>query len=249
MDRLFRAAPILLLCAVVGYLTYSHFTPTIAPPSDGGNTLEWSEAVSERINKLDKSHALLVKRLFEQDSFAPIEERVIELPEDGSLWQTVIVAPQDDASGAHLRQQLRSDPRLVSLQAQTKVYDLSPNHWWVKQRLPGARLPAIVIQRPISATEAKVIYKASGANLPSDSTTLANEIEAAIADCTDCRPRPTPTPQPEPETTPDPIPDLRPPGTPEVQPADDNLGILAYAMIAAAGLGGAYLGVKRDGGL
>lgn len=242
MYRLSRSAPMLALCAVVGILTYCQFSQQPIAP-DNGNSEVWSKVIAQRIEALENRST--PQPLIAAAPIAPpVRERVIELPEDGALWSTVVVYSGDDY-GQRLKSNFENTPQLLALRTQTHYYELPPNHWWVRQNLPGARFPLVLLQRPINATEAKVIYKATGANIPSDGGLLAGEIAQAIEDC--CPrpgPRPTPTPTPTPAPVqPDPIPDLRPNA---VQPAqDESLGTLSYALVAGAALGGAYLGFKQ----
>lgn len=238
----FRSAPQLALVAAVAILAYFQLSEPQTQTVPGNET-EWSQALSQRIMALESRPQQLP--LMAAGMPAAIEERVIELPEDGGNWHTVVVTTPD-AYGQRLKQNFENTPQLLALRSQTTYYELPPNHWWVRQHLKGATFPLVLVQRPVSATDAKVIYKVSGPDVPGDGAILAGEIAQAIEDC---RPRPTPTPTPTPTpapVNPDPIPDLRP-AVVNPQPAqDEGLGLIAYALIAASGVGGAYFGLKGD---
>src|SRR5688572_11541894 len=64
-------------------------------------------------------------------------ERIVDLPEDGDLWQLVLVYTDKARNGddRELAAMFATTPRLQSLVAQTKVYEYPPEHWWVKQHL------------------------------------------------------------------------------------------------------------------
>lgn len=108
-------------------------------------------------------------------------ERVIELPEDGDLWQTIVV--YDDAKKAGnakwLAAEITTTPRLQSLVAQTQYYEYDPSHWWVKRNHAGDPTPMVMVQTDTG----RVIYKAFGEQLPRDGEELADEIEQMIAQC------------------------------------------------------------------
>lgn len=113
-----------------------------------------------------------------------IRERVIELPEDGDKWHTTIVYrdPQTDAASAKLAAQFAATPRLQSLLAQTHVHT-----WTAKDPIWRSRYarefgnvaPGVEVQM----ADGRMIYKASGTNLPEDGEQLAGEIAAAVASC------------------------------------------------------------------
>lgn len=223
-----KAAPFLALTAVVALLAFMQFDgkELIDPPAD--------TALAQRLTALEAQAA------------APlVSERVIDLPEDGSLWQTIVIYSTPDKSAPadrRLASELATTPRLVSLQAQTKVYELDPRHWWVAQHAAGYPLPCVIVQQPSGDNRATVAYKADATALPESGEAMADQIARGIADC---RPRPNPTPTPAP-VNPQPIPNTIPNiGPPEGDEGTNEIGWLAYAIIAAAGLGGAYYGVKH----
>ena len=178
----------------------------------------------------------------------PIEERIIELPEDGNAWYTTIISPEktvkNDPIARKLEANLKVNPRLASLIAQTHVNRYHPSHpmWNAKYRpIYGDNPPtAIVVQTP----DGKVCYKATGANIPSDGDALADSIARAIADC---RPRPNPSPTPTPDPTPPVIPDTVPDiGPDESATTEENLAALLILM-GIAGLGGGFIQGRKTG--
>lgn len=109
----------------------------------------------------------------------PIRERVIELPEDGSVWHTIAIYPStnfQDSPSRTLAANLASTPRLQSLLAQTKKHTYTPADPWVRRWLPGVATPSLILMRH----DGKAIYKASGANLPPDGEQIADDIQLCI---------------------------------------------------------------------
>jgi hypothetical protein len=182
------------------------------------------------------------------NSRALIREHVIDLPEDGLKWETIIVSDNKTEQEQTLVSAFSTDPRLISLTEQTKFYILPSNHWWVRSRMPNQPHPMVVVQRPKPDNAgATRVYHVTGANIPISSNVLAAEIQWAIdaapvmAPCCPGEPVPVPVPAPVPAPVPQPTPvleDIRPKG-PIV--ADKNLG---YILIAAAGVAGAYMGYR-----
>jgi hypothetical protein len=132
----------------------------------------------------------------------PVEDRVIDLPEDGDMWHLVLVTDTSETSKT-LQQSLAETPRLANLMGQVKVHAYPTSYWWVKQYFGGESLPIVYL-----ATESgERVYKASGGNFPGNGEELADEIESSIwaFDCgPDCNPSPT-----RPNSR---VPDLRGPG-------------------------------------
>lgn len=232
-----KSAPFLLLVAAVGLLAWMQF--------DGKDLLS---TPSENESLVSASLAKRVYELEAKAGAAHVQERVIHLPEDGHVWQTVIVyATPDKSSSAdrHLASAFATTPRLQSLVAQTKTYEYDAEHWWVRRHLAGNPLPAVLVMQPGGNGTAKRAFKASGENLPLDGEPLADAIAQGIADC---RPKPSPQPQPAPPPDVAPIPDSAPDLDEPTEP-EDQLGMILYAVIAAAGLGGAGLALKKEHGL
>jgi len=178
-----------------------------------------------------------------------IQEQVIELPEDGNRWQTVVVYSTDTITGEHDRRLVAAfeqEPRLRRLVQQTAFYQLTPSHWWVKQRLKGCRFPMVFLQKP-TADPAKFepVYRVQGPRVPMDAKTLADEIQITLASRADCRPQPQPNPYPPPQ--PGPMPDLTPNlGPDNGLPVDDeDIGLGGLILIGVSALAGGYF--KRNG--
>jgi hypothetical protein len=163
----------------------------------------------------------------------PIEDRVIDLPEDGDLWHLVVVS-DNSAGAATLHQSIAKSPRIANLTTQVKLHAWPSSHWWVKQYLGGEALPIVLL-----TTEAgQSIYKASGRNLPGNAEELADEMESAIwaYDCPDCTTSPT-----RPNSK---IPDMRGPNSGGgATPPLDGTTIGLLLLMALAG-GAAYLANK-----
>lgn len=191
-------------------------------------------------------------------------QEVLFLPEDGGLWHTTLIFPEDDASGGasrRLSEHFAHSPRLKKLATQTSLHRYTPSDpLFVTRYAPyfGGVFPALLIQR----ADGEVIYKVSGDAIPQDGEQLADEIAQAIDQCCPLRPKPQPTPRPTPQPGPSPspsitpeipridievIPDLRPvavttPTEPEKEPtktppASPLSPILLLAPILAGALG------------
>lgn len=227
MNRIGKLLAIGGLLGAVALLAFAQFNPDpTAPPPD----------YAAQISALEMKLAA-----YEQ---APIAERVIELPDDGGLWQTVLVYSTPDRSTAadrRLAANWATTPRLQSLLAQTRKYEIEPGHawdYWIRNHLAGKPLPAVVVQKP----SGEVVYRAGADALPVDGETQANQIAQMIADCRPLRPTPTPTPTPV-----GPPPDI----TPNIQPdgalpeGGDEMEWWVYGLIALSGLGGGYAALKK----
>lgn len=151
-------------------------------------------------------------------------ERVIELPEDGEIWQTIVIADKGSAAGRALAADFATVPRLASLAAQTKVYEYEPGHWWVKRYHAGDAAPMVLVQ----TDRGRVIYKAFGAQLPQGEQ-LADEIEAMIAQC--CPPDKQPAGKPGERLSK--IPVLRPTVSPASGQVPWGLIVVAAAVVLA----------------
>lgn len=154
-----------------------------------------------------------------------IEEHVISLPEDGDQWETIVVAQQNHPVVGWFE----SEPRLRNLKQSTKFYNLPPDHWWVKSRIPNQPLPAVIVQRPTSSKGARRYYTACGSNIPSSSRSLANEIAVAVSDCPDGKCPPN-QPGPVPDQTV--LPDIRPNIIPNVNLSNQQLILIGAAVLA-----------------
>jgi len=148
----------------------------------------------------------------------PARERVIQLPEDGQAYHTTVIVSanwRERRSERYLLGWFASHPGLASLKAQTHFHQYDTTDALYKTRLAHAvpDTPAVVVQQ----ADGKVVYKASGVNLPQSADELAGNISISLGGC---RPRPRPQPAPKPDVDVDvdvtPIPDIAPqPARPE----------------------------------
>lgn len=176
----------------------------------------------------------------------PVEERILDLPEDGDVWHTsLFVHPNWQAIPAERRliAAFETEPRLVSLKAQSKYHLYTSDDPIYKERFASAVpvIPALVVQR----SDGEVIYKGSGDKVGDDPHSLGHAIKDTIRkQCPDgrCRPIvPKPVPEPLPQPKPEPIPDLGPPAT---EPPNHLWAILIGAAGLAAGVAAQW---KKDG--
>lgn len=110
------------------------------------------------------------------------QERVIELPEDGQVWATIVCTSDDWRTNQKERSVVSwfaSDPRLAGLAAQTKFYHLTASNVIFKHKFASVvngQFPCVIVQR-YDGTKA---YKVSGKNMPSRANDLADAIGATL---------------------------------------------------------------------
>lgn len=124
-----------------------------------------------------------------------VQERVIELPEDGGRWSTIVVYPDGakDVESRSVASWFATEPRLQSLKAQTKYFELPASHWWPRSYAANVPAPCVILLDE----QHKTIYSAYRGAMPGDGGSLADDIQARIADC--CPELPSDTgPQPDP---------------------------------------------------
>lgn len=195
----------------------------------------------------------------------PIQERVINLPEDGGAWYSSLVVPEfstrkNDPTARRVEAMFATNPRLVSLLAQTHFRRYWPSEpmWqskgWAEKYGIHAGDTAYILQMPASDNGyAKVAFKLTNdfpdtGDLAADGNTLADMIQRAIDDC--CprprpQPEPSPAPQPVPDQTPNTIPDTKPNETPPNDEQQNLVGLLVT--LAALAGGGAFYKFKQTG--
>ena len=159
----------------------------------------------------------------EAKSLAEFGDRVIDLPEDGNLWHTTVFTSETPTPEEHrVLSWFDSNTSLQSLKKQTHFHHYTPKSSVFERytSLVANGYPAVVLQDGTG----KVIYKASGANVPqSDWPLVKGIIECIRSHCPHCpRPNPTPTPSPVPTPSPNPIPDIGPHVVPDVVGPNDN---------------------------
>lgn len=176
-------------------------------------------------------------------------ERIINLPEDGSSWHTVLILDNGPAS-QRIAQEFNTNPRLAGLKNDTKFYQYPPDHWWVQKYRAGYQPPLVLVQRPSVATGGTNdfirVYEQWGNGLPLTGDILADDIASMVR-----RPCPRPTPTPTPVPQPQPVQPVAPvaPVAPEpatIPPPEEN-DWLIYALIAGGGLLGAGKELKFGG--
>jgi hypothetical protein len=226
----FAAAGVLVALAFIGLAIWASAQPQPDPNAD---LRQQVVALTSAVNEL-KTPPLVMK------------EKVVDLPEDGQRWYTVVIYRDKrltEPADRHLAAMLASTPRLQALAAQTTVttWDRSDPLYAARyQRFLGGETPAVLVQTHAG----KVCYLARGANIPGDGEKLADEVAQAIEQCRPHKPRPNDTPKPGPATPDGQIPDLRPqsPAQEEGQP----WGLLAFLLPVLSGLGGAGLAWKKS---
>jgi len=176
-----------------------------------------------------------------------VADHIVDLPEDGQAWYATIVTTPAWKSQQRERQLVAwfgSNPALVSLRVQTHFNHYTTNDALFRARLSRAvsATPAVILQD----ASGKVVYKATGTNVPATDAELAVGIQKAITDCCPFRPRP-PKPTP-PDVTPPPddkpvIPDVGP-VTPDAPPADYTFALATIAAVVA-GLVAAFVQFKQ----
>lgn len=176
----------------------------------------------------------------------PIEERVINLPEDAHKWHIVALVNEPQYRTAQERELIGwfdTDPRLAVLKSQCKwhVYTPKNDHYrsstWGTE-FPPSRFPGVVIARD----DGHHVFVETGTDIPKTAKELGNKIA-------DCWPRPQPNPAPTPNPQPfipdtPTIPDTTPPSdaTPQSPSKNDTTsGIVAaiVGVIATLLIGGA----------
>lgn len=208
-----------------------------------------------------------VSQQVESGAVCEASEQIVQLPEDGQTYHTILLLHSDWTARPKERELVawfKTEPSLVSVTAQTKFWQLTDADpvYQANYAATTPDLPAVLVMTDAGQT----IYKASGANIP-EPQTVASEL------CTvfDRRPwlrwrpwlRPRPSPSPSPDgncpdgTCPDakprppvnvdvrvhPIEDIRPQPAPQ-----ESSGVWIVAAIAAAlgGLASLIWHVKRD---
>lgn len=157
-----------------------------------------------------------------------ITDHVIELPEDGGRWQLVKVyndGPKN-AEATKVAAWFATTPRLQSLNAQTRSYEYTSSHWWVKNNRPNAPKPLILLMDE----KGRRIYEAHSGNMPSSGEQLADEIEKKVQDhCPNVDQQ-------------KPVQPWEPVGNPPVLRPDlkDNNLLVVLGLLAASGVAGYY---------
>lgn len=185
-----------------------------------------------------------------------VEERIIDLPEDGGACSLTLFVHDDWKSRPQERRLMSwfaSDRRLMSLKAQCNFTLFTPSNQmfqsrWAPRGWEGS-MPAVLLTQG-QPHVGKGIYKKGGRTLPPTAKELGDQIAAQLASwpCPTPRPKPTPTPTPKPPVVTPVIPDIGP--EPDVPlPADAfPWGLLGIGIVAAV-VGVLYKHFRTPGGL
>lgn len=118
--------------------------------------------------------------VFVVDNFtrADVQERVIDLPEDGNKWFTSLFLNdewQNKPQESMVVNAFETDRRLLRLRDQTifNTYTRSDPHYRQAFAESINKLPAITVQRP----DGTIVYKASGSRIPRSGAAIAESIE------------------------------------------------------------------------
>lgn len=200
-------------------------------------------------------------------SLQKYEEQVIELPEDGNVWATIVCTSDDwrvNAKERNVVSWFASNPRLAGLASQTKFYHFTASNLIYKHKFASVvqgQFPCVIVQT-YDGTKA---YKISGNKMPAKANALADAIgaklhEVAIRTATPTvnhtilvsntygrlRPRPAPCVQPQPAPA-QPVPttvNVAPPTVPDDSPAvpDDMEPKPRYGGVVLVGVLG-FIGI------
>ncbi len=111
-------------------------------------------------------------------TYGDIQERVIDLPEDGNKWFTSLFLHdswQGKPQESMVVNAFETDRRLISLKGQTvfNTYTESDPHYRETFAEAIPELPAITVQRP----DGTIVYKASAGNIPRSGPAIADSIQ------------------------------------------------------------------------
>ncbi len=158
------------------------------------------ENAHKQIATVDQSQRAALEQLAEKRVEVQAEDRIITLPDDGSVYHTSVFVRADWHRRSQDRELLAwfgSDPRLQSLKAQThfNIYTERSPLWKTRYSKTVGRLPCVRVQ----AASGRVTYQSSVDNLPKSADGLADEITGCIFKNRKKRRQPTPTPTPKPD--------------------------------------------------
>lgn len=110
-------------------------------------------------------------------------ELVVNLPEDGHVWQTIIFTSDNWMQNPKERQFVawfKADPKLQALCRQTKFHHITPKKVVYKYRFTGVvhdSFPCVIVQ----TCNGHKVYKTSGKNVPKSAPALASQISAKLS--------------------------------------------------------------------
>jgi len=187
------------------------------------------------------------------------EERVVRLPQDSGKWYVSVVGNVCDARYKEIVGWFDANPSLKKLKNQVHFCPVASNTGIYRERYARnvKGLPTVRMQKP----DGKVVYEASGRNIPMTAAGLNGALANSVFAATGCRPilpwrrdmerrcpGPCPTPQPEPQPDPEPQP-LDDGGPPIVDPVPEteDLPLWGLALLVNGGfLVGIALGYGRQ---
>lgn len=202
----------------------------------------------------EKAAAAAAARLWRVESLRgeiktlQVRERVIDLPEDGHTWHTILFLSPDWRQRQPERKAhtiFYSEPGLASLRLQTHWHLITTDQPEFRKFRPlVSAVPCLLLER----ANGEVIYRESGPQLGRNNDGLRKAIKREIErHCPDGRCLPLhPVPTPDEPALPDEVPAvLREEPEPEKKPERDSL--LGAAIAALLGIGGGMgLALKRE---
>src|SRR6266436_6821525 len=139
-----------------------------------------SENSSTYESRLVRLEAALAERPATAPLAAEVEERVLDLPEDGNQWHTILILRSGWQSLAAERQaeaMFHSEPLLVSLKHQTHWHLITTDQAeFQKFRTLVDATPCLIVER----ANGQVVYRESGPDLGKRSHALSHSIRKEI---------------------------------------------------------------------
>lgn len=174
---------------------------------------------------------------------ASVEQRIVNLPEDGKLYYTSLFLPanwQADPKSRELRAWFDTNVTLASLRSQThfNVVTTADAQWRTKYAPSVGQVPCIAL----TDAAGDVVFKACSGNIPNDAKVLATAVSTAVSKRCPNRRCPTPEPvKPEPEPVqPDtaPILDTK---VPDLTPPAEEFPLWLGLVLGLVGIGAAVV--------
>ena len=185
-----------------------------------------------------------------------VEERIVDLPNDGHLYHVVVLLhdnwrqrPRDRA----LMAWFQAEPRLASLKAQVHFHAFTESDSYTRRHAAGYKLPAVLIM----SDAGRVVWKGSeGGALPTSAVVMGDTVQGLFKKGPHYlfwwrRPKPSPSPAPSPTPEPKPMPDTNVdvkvpiiPDTSAVPGAPEQPGF-PWAIALLVGIGAALIPVVQ----
>ena len=196
---------------------------------------EVQRTYDEKIESLEAAVAVTYSATMEQRL---VEERVLDLPEDGNQWHTILILRpnwQSHPTDRRAEALFHADPTLTSLKHQTHWHLITTDQpEFAKFRALVDATPCLIVER----ANGEVVYRESGPNLGRHGPALARSIRREIErHCPDGRCLPLhPVPNEPDRSGRDEIPSVLREESPPVKKRDNPFPLVA------AGLMGGLLG-------